>query len=63
MRFTHASEIEVNQSEIIRMINETIRIEKDGKKVESKTINESDYPEELLNILNEHRNSTVLSTP
>jgi uncharacterized protein YdeI (YjbR/CyaY-like superfamily) len=53
MRFTNTLDIQRNQLEIIRMINESIQIEKDGKKVESKTINESDYPEELLNILNE----------
>ena len=53
MRFTETSEIKKQQTEIIRMINETIQIEKDGKKVESKTVNEADYPEELLQILNE----------
>ena len=53
MRFTETLAIEKHQTEIIRMINETIQIEKDGKKVESKTVNEADYPEELLQILNE----------
>ncbi|MGB1094468.1 MAG: YdeI/OmpD-associated family protein [Bacteroidia bacterium] len=53
MRFTETLAIEKHQTEIIRMINETIQIEKDGKKVESKTVNEADYLEELLQILNE----------
>lgn len=53
MRFTEILAIEKHQTEIIRMINETIQIEKDGKKVESKTVNEAHYPEKLLQILNE----------
>lgn len=53
IRFKETLAIEQHQTEIIRMINETIQIEKDGKKVESKTVNEADYPEELLHILNE----------